>query len=118
MVAPCCSISCWSAGSAWRRSGVLPAARRGPASNLDEIQLIQGWEGFVRRVVDSEPIDVVETGSPAQMLSAEIASSMRGWVLSAITARPRMLNGRQRRRQPLPNACDVAVWRLVDTGEA
>ncbi|MFO7628477.1 MAG: AAA family ATPase [Prochlorococcaceae cyanobacterium] len=37
---------------------------------LDEIQLIAGWEGFVRRVIDSEPIDVVITGSSAQMLSA------------------------------------------------
>jgi len=45
---------------------------------LDEIQLITGWEGFVRRLMDSEPIDVVISGSSAQMLSAEIASSMRG----------------------------------------
>lgn len=42
-----------------------------------EIQLIPGWEGFVRRVIDNAPIDVVVTGSSAQMLSAEIASSMR-----------------------------------------
>jgi predicted AAA+ superfamily ATPase len=49
---------------------------------LDEIQLIPGWEGFVRRVIDSEPIDVVVTGSSAQMLSAEIASSMRGRALA------------------------------------
>lgn len=49
---------------------------------LDEIQLIPGWEGFVRRVIDSEPIDVVVSGSSAQMLSAEIASSMRGRALA------------------------------------
>ena len=45
---------------------------------LDEIQLIPGWEGFVRRVIDTEPIDLVITGSSTQKLSAEIASSMRG----------------------------------------
>jgi len=49
---------------------------------LDEIQLISGWEGFVRRLIDSEPIDVVISGSSAQMLSAEIASSMRGRALA------------------------------------
>lgn len=49
---------------------------------LDEIQLIPGWEGFVRRLIDSEPIDVVISGSSAQMLSAEIASSMRGRALA------------------------------------
>lgn len=49
---------------------------------LDEIQLIPGWEGFVRRVIDSEPIDVVITGSSAQMLSAEIATNMRGRALA------------------------------------
>lgn len=51
---------------------------------LDEIQLIPGWEGFVRRVIDTEPIDLVITGSSAQMLSAEIASSMRGRALDCI----------------------------------
>ena len=30
---------------------------------LDEIQRIPGWEGFVRRVMDTEPIDVVVSGS-------------------------------------------------------
>ena len=47
-----------------------PAAGQRACLFLDEIQLIAGWEGFVRRVIDSEPIDVVITGSSAQMLSA------------------------------------------------
>ena len=59
-----------------------PAAGQRACLFLDEIQLIAGWEGFVRRVIDSEPIDVVITGSSAQMLSAEIASSMRGRALA------------------------------------
>ena len=45
---------------------------------LDEIQRIPVWEGFVRRVMDSEPIDVVVSGSSAQMLSRGIASNLRG----------------------------------------
>lgn len=59
-----------------------PPAGRRACLFLDEIQLIRGWEGFVRRVIDAEPIDVVLSGSSAQMLSAEIASSMRGRALA------------------------------------
>ncbi|MEB3261475.1 MAG: ATP-binding protein [Cyanobacteriota bacterium] len=62
----------------WRSPGDHP---RG-CLFLDEIQLIAGWEGFVRRVIDSEPIDLVISGSSAQMLSSEIASSMRGRALA------------------------------------
>jgi len=51
---------------------------------LDEIQRIPGWEGFVRRVMDSEPVDVVVSGSSAQMLSAEIASNLRGRAIEAV----------------------------------
>lgn len=66
----------------WRPSGALRAGPLRGCLFLDEIQLIAGWEGFVRRVIDSEPIDVVITGSSAQMLSAELASSMRGRALA------------------------------------
>jgi len=38
----------------------------------------------VRRVLDGEPIDVVVCGSSAQMLSTEIASSLRGRALEAV----------------------------------
>lgn len=51
---------------------------------LDEVQRIPGWEGFVRRVMDSEPIDVVVSGSSAEMLSTEIASSLRGRAVEAV----------------------------------
>ena len=51
---------------------------------LDEIQRIPGWEGFVRRVMDTEPIDVVVSGSSAEMLSSEIASSLRGRAVEAV----------------------------------
>ncbi len=58
-------------------------ARRG-CLFLDEIQRIPGWEGFVRRVMDSEPIDIVVSGSSAEMLSSEIASSLRGRAVEAV----------------------------------
>lgn len=45
---------------------------------LDEIQLIQGWEQFARRIMDSEKIDLFVSGSSAHMLSREVATSFRG----------------------------------------
>jgi predicted AAA+ superfamily ATPase len=51
---------------------------------LDEIQLVPGWETFVRRILDTENIDVFLSGSSARMLSREIASSMRGRAMEAV----------------------------------
>lgn len=48
---------------------------------FDEIQNFNGWEGFVRRVYDSESKNIFITGSNAKMLSSEIASSLRGRTL-------------------------------------
>lgn len=45
---------------------------------LDEIQLVPGWERFVRRVIDTERAEVVVSGSSAKMLSREIHTSLRG----------------------------------------
>ena len=45
---------------------------------LDEIQLVSGWERFVRRVMDSEKIEIVVSGSSARMLSREVHTSLRG----------------------------------------
>ena len=45
---------------------------------LDEIQLVPGWERFVRRVLDSERVEVVVSGSSARMLSREVHTSLRG----------------------------------------
>ncbi|MDP2956356.1 MAG: ATP-binding protein [Longimicrobiales bacterium] len=45
---------------------------------LDEIQLVAGWERFVRRVLDSENVEVVVSGSSALMLSREVHTSLRG----------------------------------------
>jgi predicted AAA+ superfamily ATPase len=51
---------------------------------LDEIQLVPGWERFVRRVLDSEEIEVFLSGSSARMLSREVATSMRGRAMETV----------------------------------
>ena len=45
---------------------------------LDEIQEVPGWERFVRRLLDSEKVEVFLSGSSAALLSREIATSLRG----------------------------------------
>jgi predicted AAA+ superfamily ATPase len=48
-----------------------------PVVFLDEIQLIEGWEKFVRRLADTG-YRVYVTGSNARMLSSEIATTLGG----------------------------------------
>ncbi len=45
---------------------------------FDEIQFVPGWERFVRRVLDSEKVEIAVSGSSAQMLSREVHTSLRG----------------------------------------
>jgi hypothetical protein len=45
---------------------------------LDEVQRIEGWEKYVRRLLDSEELSVCVTGSSSKLLSTEIATSLRG----------------------------------------
>lgn len=45
---------------------------------LDEIQTVTGWEKFVRRLLDSEKVEVFLSGSSAALLSREVATAMRG----------------------------------------
>ena len=45
---------------------------------LDEIQLVKGWERFIRRVMDTERMEIVVSGSSARMLSREVHTSLRG----------------------------------------
>lgn len=46
--------------------------------HLDEIQVIEGWEKFVRRLLDSMQYSLYITGSSAKLLSKEIATELRG----------------------------------------
>lgn len=45
---------------------------------FDEIQNLPHWERFIRRLLDTESVSVVVTGSSAKLLSAEIATGLRG----------------------------------------
>jgi predicted AAA+ superfamily ATPase len=51
---------------------------------LDEIQLVQGWERFVRRIMDSEKVDVFLSGSSAKLLSREVATALRGRAMEVL----------------------------------
>ncbi len=55
---------------------------RGLSLYLDEVQNVPGWELFVRRTLDRRDTRVVVTGSSAQLLSREIATSLRGRALA------------------------------------
>ncbi len=45
---------------------------------FDEIQRIDQWEMFIRRLLDTENVQVYLTGSSSKLLSTEIATSLRG----------------------------------------
>ena len=45
---------------------------------LDEVQDVEGWELFARRLVESHRVQLCLTGSSSKMLSGDIATQMRG----------------------------------------
>jgi uncharacterized protein len=45
---------------------------------FDEIHEIEGWEKFIRRLIDQEKMKIYVTGSSAHMLSKEISTTLRG----------------------------------------
>lgn len=45
---------------------------------LDELQLINGWSKWVRRILDTEDIRIFITGSSSKMSSAELPTELRG----------------------------------------
>lgn len=49
---------------------------------FDEIQVVTGWEKFVRRIDDTITKRIFITGSSAKLLSKEIATSLRGRTLT------------------------------------
>ncbi len=51
---------------------------------LDEIQLVPGWERFARRVLDTERVELVVSGSSARLLSREVHTSLRGRGLATV----------------------------------
>ncbi|MEZ4595997.1 MAG: AAA family ATPase, partial [Chloroflexota bacterium] len=51
---------------------------------LDEVQVVPGWEGVVRRYLDTGGIDIHVSGSSAKLLSREVATSLRGRALEVL----------------------------------
>lgn len=51
---------------------------------LDEVQLVPGWEGLVRRHLDRGGIELFVSGSSAKLLSREVATSLRGRAMEVL----------------------------------
>jgi predicted AAA+ superfamily ATPase len=51
---------------------------------LDEVQLVPGWEGLVRRLMDAGGVEVFVSGSSAKLLSREVATSLRGRAMEVL----------------------------------
>ncbi|MCP4601627.1 MAG: ATP-binding protein [Proteobacteria bacterium] len=49
---------------------------------FDEVQNVEGWERYVRRILDTENVQITLTGSSSKLLSREIATSLRGRSIS------------------------------------
>lgn len=49
---------------------------------LDEVQVVDNWELYVRRIYDTGHVGLFITGSSAKLLSSEIATSLRGRTLT------------------------------------
>lgn len=82
---------------------------------FDEIQLVPGWEKFVRRILDSEEVEILISGSSAKMLSREVATSMRGRAVETIVTPFSFREfGRASGLSPdgmaLPSARDTSAW--------
>jgi uncharacterized protein len=45
---------------------------------LDEVQNVPGWERWVRRLRDTEEVEVFVTGSSSQLLTRDLATALRG----------------------------------------
>ncbi len=63
--------------------GKYPEHRKGRCYFFfDEIQRIDQWEMFIRRLLDTENIQIFITGSSSKLLGSEMATSLRGRSLS------------------------------------
>lgn len=51
---------------------------------FDEIQNVDGWEQFIRRLFDTKSQHIFITGSNAKLLSTEIATALRGRTISYV----------------------------------
>jgi predicted AAA+ superfamily ATPase len=72
----------WLLGERARQFPDLPAG--GMTLYLDEVQLVPGWEGLVRRLIDTKGIELFVSGSSAKLLSREVATSLRGRAMEVL----------------------------------
>lgn len=82
---------------------VPDAARLGTVLwSFDEIQVVPGWERFVRRLLDTGGAEVVVTGSSATLLSREIGTALRGRAWSVLLFPFSFAEALAHQRQPAP----------------
>jgi uncharacterized protein len=60
------------------------AAADGMTLYLDEVQIVPGWEGLVRRLIDQGNVEIFVSGSSARLLSREVATSLRGRAMEVL----------------------------------
>jgi len=51
---------------------------------LDEVQVVPGWEGLVRRLIDAGGVELFVSGSSARLVSREVATSLRGRAMEVL----------------------------------
>ena len=54
------------------------AHERGAYLFLDEVQEIEDWGTWLRRIIDTKKVTVYATGSSSKLLSADVATAFRG----------------------------------------
>jgi len=87
---------------------LFPALRRAETVTwcFDEIQVVPGWERFVRRVLDSEKVEIFLSGSSAALLSRELATAMRGRAWEVVIHPFSFEEYLRHHRQPIPPRLD------------
>ena len=72
--------------AARRARAPVPGLREagGMTLYLDEVQTVPGWEGLVRRLMDTGGVEVFVSGSSARLLSREVATSLRGRAMEVL----------------------------------
>jgi len=69
---------------------------------FDEIQTVPGWERFLRRLLDSEDVEMFVSGSSAALLSREIATALRGRAWEVVLHPFSLEEALRHSGQPLP----------------
>ncbi len=73
---------------------------------FDEIQTVPGWERFLRRLLDSEQVELFVSGSSAALLSREIATALRGRAWEVVLHPFSLEETLRHNEQPLPSQPD------------